>query len=234
MKRDNSVYIETSVVSRLTGRRTRDITVAVQQISTDEWWEVQRPYFELYTSELTIEEAGGADPLDAVWQLETLEGLTVLHNTDAVIALADELVHRRAIPSEARNAATHVAAATVHEIVYLMTWNFRHIFNSIAMRLIGEVCQRQSYRSPVICSPNELMHVLTMHNEVTEEPWESKETVARKHDIDARKPGEHFRSHMSANRTYAIPGHTFKDLAEVRAYIKEKRKLLESNIRSST
>ena len=234
MKRDDLVYVGTSVVSRLTGRRTRDISIAAQQISTDEWWEIQRPYFELYTSELTIEEAGGGDPLDAVWQLEALEGMTVLQNTDAVIALADELVNRRAIPSEARNAAAHIAAATVHEIAYLMTWNFRHICNSITMRLIGEVCQRLSYRNPVICSPNELMHVLTMYNEVTEEPWESKETIAREHDIDARKLGEHLRSHMSANRTYAIPGHTFKDLAEVRAYVEEKRKLLESNIRSST
>ena len=234
MRRDDLVYVETSVVSRLTGRCTRDITVAAQQILTDEWWETQRPYFELYTSELTIEEAGGGDPLDAVWQLEALEGMTVLHNTDAVIALADEFVNRRAIPSEARNAATHVAAATVHNIAYLMTWNFRQICNSITMRLIGEVCQRLSYRSPVICSPNELKHVLTMHGEVTEEPRESKETIAREHDIDAHKLGVNLQSHMSANRTYAIPGHTFRDLAEVRAYIEEKRKLLESSIRSST
>ena len=41
MRRDDLVYVETSVVSRLTGRCTRDITVAAQQILTDEWWETQ-------------------------------------------------------------------------------------------------------------------------------------------------------------------------------------------------
>lgn len=43
-----SVYVETSVVSYLTGRPSRDVIVAGHQALTIEWWDTCRERFDLY------------------------------------------------------------------------------------------------------------------------------------------------------------------------------------------
>lgn len=52
------VYIETSVVSYLVARDSRDSTVLGRQNSTREWWRSQKSYYELFVSEVVLEEAG--------------------------------------------------------------------------------------------------------------------------------------------------------------------------------
>jgi hypothetical protein len=46
------VYIETSVISYLTARPSRDILVAANQQVTQDWWQDRRMNFELYISQL--------------------------------------------------------------------------------------------------------------------------------------------------------------------------------------
>ena len=131
--------------------------VVARQIATTEWWDTQSTHFELCTSVVTIEEAERVHPESVARRLETLDGMTLLPITDAVGALADALIHRRAVPSNARNDAVHIAVSAVHNIAYLLTWKFRHIANAATMSHIGEVCEQYGYRSPVICTPSELM-----------------------------------------------------------------------------
>jgi len=54
------VYIETTVVSYLTARRSRDLIVAAHQEITQEWWQRRLGEFELYCSQLVIQEGGPA------------------------------------------------------------------------------------------------------------------------------------------------------------------------------
>ena len=156
---DKTVYIETSVVSHLTAKRTNDMFVVARQVATTEWWDTQSTHFELCTSAVTIEEAERVHPEAVARRLEALDAMTLLPITDAVDALADALIHRRALPlpSNARNDAVHIAVSAVHNIAYLLTWKFQHIANAATMSHIGEVCEQHDYRSPVICTPNELM-----------------------------------------------------------------------------
>ena len=157
MEIDKTVYIETSVVSHLTGRPQNDMFVVARQIATTEWWDTQSTHFELCTSAMTIEEAERVHAEAAARRLEALDGMTMLPITDAVDALVDALIHRRAVPSNARNDAVHIVVSAVHNIAYLLTWKFRHIANAVTRPLIGEVCEQNGYRSPVICTPNELL-----------------------------------------------------------------------------
>ena len=52
-----SVYIDTSVVSYLTARPALDVVTAARQIETMEWWTIQSPHFELFSSDTVVEEA---------------------------------------------------------------------------------------------------------------------------------------------------------------------------------
>ena len=156
---DKTVYIETSVVSHLTGRLTNDMFVVALQVATTEWWNTQSAHFELCTSAVTIEEAERVHPEAVARRLDALDTMTLLPITDAVDALADALIHRQALPlpSNARDDAVHIAVSAVHNIAYLLTWKFQHIANTATMSHIDEVCEQYDYRSPVICTPSKLM-----------------------------------------------------------------------------
>jgi hypothetical protein len=47
-----SVYLETSIISYLVARPSRDIVTAAHQQTSLEWWSLQRNEFDLYVSEL--------------------------------------------------------------------------------------------------------------------------------------------------------------------------------------
>ena len=40
---------------------------------------------------------------------------------------------------------------------YLLTWNCRHIANATRRLAISKICEQASYRTPVICTPEELL-----------------------------------------------------------------------------
>jgi hypothetical protein len=72
----------------------------------------------------------------------------VLEVGQAARDLADELVHRRAVPD--------VAVAVTSGVEYLLTWNSAHIANAAMRRAIDEVCVQQGYEPTVLCTPEEL------------------------------------------------------------------------------
>ncbi len=55
------VYIETTVVSYLTARPSRDLIIAAHQQITHDWWDARRTHYELCVSELVLDESGAGD-----------------------------------------------------------------------------------------------------------------------------------------------------------------------------
>ncbi|MHC4444298.1 MAG: type II toxin-antitoxin system VapC family toxin [Planctomycetota bacterium] len=151
------VYIETSVVSYLTARPSRNILAAAWQQLTQDWWEKQGSRFELFILTLVMAEAGEGDPDAVKRRVEMMQGIPDLEVTDDVVALAKKLIDEGALPREALDDAMHVALATVHGVDYLLTWNCRHIDNAERKPLIRSVCAVAGYICPEICTPQELM-----------------------------------------------------------------------------
>lgn len=153
------VYIETSVVSYLTARASRDVVTAAQQVITQQWWEmtqsVAKP-FDLRTSQLTLDEASRGDPLAAQARLASLSGMPILGLTAPALQLGQELVAQLAIPAKAVDDAYHVAIAAVHGMEYLATWNCRHIANAHMRQKIVHICQQAGFTPVVIATPQEL------------------------------------------------------------------------------
>lgn len=153
------VYIETSIVSYLTARPTSDLVAAAWQKATVDWWESQRDRFDLFTSDVSIEEASRGDSTAAASRLSALAGLPLLELTDSAVELAKALVQEGAFPSNAADDALHVAICSVHHIDYLLTWNFRHLDNAEVKPAVRAILLNRGHLMPEICTPQELMGV---------------------------------------------------------------------------
>jgi len=151
------VYIETSVISYLTARPSKNALATAWQQITRQWWDSQRSRFELFASELVVVEVSQGDPNAASKRKETLREIPDLDVTSDAVVLAKKLVGDGALPKEAIDDAMHVAAAAVHGIDYLLTWNCRHLDNAEIKHLMRSICAIAGYRCPEICTPQELM-----------------------------------------------------------------------------
>ena len=152
-------YIETSVVSYLTARPSRDVVIMAHQQATREWWRTARDRFRLAASALVIREAGRGDPNAARARLTALDGVPLLDATAEAERLARDLIASRAVSPSATVDAVHIAIAVTNRVHYLVTWNFRHIANAAKRSRIERVCRSAGYEPPVICTPHELMEV---------------------------------------------------------------------------
>ena len=152
-----TVYIETTIVSYLTARPARDLMAAAWQNATSRWWDTQRQRFELFTSQLVLDESNEGHPEAARRRLGVLSEIPQLSMPDPVTALALALLTEGALPQAATDDAFHVAVCAYHGVDYLLTWNCRHIDNAEMKPLMRSVCAVHGYTCPEICTPLELM-----------------------------------------------------------------------------
>ena len=151
------VYIETTFISYLIARPSRDLIVAGHQQVTHDWWDHGRGDYELCISQLVVQEAGQGDPQAVAERLAVLATMTVLEITDEAVELAEGLVQAGALPRKAANDALHIAVAAIHRVSYLLTWNCRHMANATMRVPIETVCAGKGCKAPIICTPEEIM-----------------------------------------------------------------------------
>ena len=151
------VYIETTIVSYLTARLSRDLIIAAHHQLTQEWWNTRRADFDLYTSQFVIQESSAGEVAMAQKRLQALDGIPLLSVTQEAVTLARTLVAKGPIPERAEVDALHIAVAATNGMDYLLTWNCRHIANAEMQIGIGKMCRAAGYEPPVICTPEELL-----------------------------------------------------------------------------
>jgi hypothetical protein len=151
------VYLETSVISYLVGRLSRDVVVLGNQELTREWWANRRADYELFASEVVIAEAGLGDPDLARQRVEICDSLQLLAISAEAERFAPLLVKAAGMAPNAATDALHVAVAAVHGMDYLLSWNCAHIANATIRRAIDKQCRASGYEPPVICTPQELI-----------------------------------------------------------------------------
>ena len=153
----DKVYIETTVISYLAAKPSRDLIVAGHQKSTHKWWREGRHNFQLFCSQLVVQEASAGDPKAAARRLRYLRDVPVRIATDETTELARQLTRSGGIPREAPEDAIHVAYAVTNGMDYLVTWNCRHIANAQIRNNLSWTCSTAGYQLPVICTPEELL-----------------------------------------------------------------------------
>lgn len=155
-----TVYIETTIVSYLTARPSRDLILAAHQQITREWWDNERQRYELFTGQMALIEAAAGDPEAAADRPAVLGELPLLMESADVPDLAQALISATALPAVAGRDAIHVATAATMGMDYLLTWNCCHLANASLRDKITEMCRAEGFRAPVICTPEELREVM--------------------------------------------------------------------------
>ncbi len=152
-----AVYIETTVISYLTSRPSRDLVVAGHQQVTREWWESSLPRYDAYASAVVLNEISAGDREAAALRMQRVATFPLLEATDDVERLAEHYYRELPIPEKARADCYHLALATWHGMHYLLSWNMAHIVNGAVIRRLQELNAARGIRTPVVCTPEELM-----------------------------------------------------------------------------
>ena len=151
-----SVYIESSVISYLAARPSRDVVVAARQAITETWWRNQRVEFELYISALVEQEIARGDTEAAERRLKAVEKIPLIATSPEAQRLAEDLLARGALPPQCEEDALHIGIAAAAGMDFLLTWNFKHINNAHTKAAITAVVEAHGFVCPILCSPEEL------------------------------------------------------------------------------
>jgi hypothetical protein len=152
-----TVYIETSIVSYLTARPSRDVITLARQELTREWWNTRRRRHDLFTSDVVVGEASEGDDEAARQRLDALQGIEELETTPEAEDLASALLEKGPLPEKAAVDALHIGISATEGIEYLLTWNCTHIANAAMRKPIEEICRTKGVEAPIMCTPEELM-----------------------------------------------------------------------------
>ncbi len=157
----DTVYIETSIVSHATARPSRDRATSVLQEQAKRWMNEQRPHFSVVTSRLVLDEAALGDSAAAMRRLAMLADIPILDANPDVETVADEIVARSLVPQSAKLDASHVAAAALAGVQFLLTQNCRHIANAIMLPRIYRLLDDLGIPGLLICTPAEFLGAWT-------------------------------------------------------------------------
>jgi len=152
--RTQKVYLETTLFNYYfdTSKNAQPGTVAFFEA-------VGAGQFEGYTSVYTYDELDKApEPLRT--KMLNLLGqyhIEVLDTSDEIDQLAEKYITENIIPRKKNIDALHIAAASVHGLDMILSFNFKHINKFKTKTMIPAVNQLSGYRSLYIAQPEEVI-----------------------------------------------------------------------------
>lgn len=159
MKHKPTIYLDTSVLSSLHYRGGALQGIA-RRLRTEEWWEQERQFFDLYTSPFALDELSrgiyGAQEA-AVREARRMRLLPVVRT---VWEAAPLYINEGLIPPSAQVDAFHLAIAVAHRVDYLLTWNQTHLANVVTQTRLESLNRENGWRTPTLVSPDNIPRVL--------------------------------------------------------------------------
>ncbi len=154
-----TVYVETTIPSYLTSRASRDLIIAAHQRLTHDWWRFASQRYELYMSQIVVDEISRGAPEMATSRIESMRNIQVLPFTGNAVSLAADYARLIQLPARAINDAFHLAYATLFEMDYLVTWNMQHMANSLTMRRLTAYNIEHRLHVPLLVTPEYLLDI---------------------------------------------------------------------------
>jgi predicted nucleic acid-binding protein len=147
------LYLETSVVGAYLDNGDpfrRDITIR--------WWEHELSEYRVFSSVLVEREIERIAEPHRSGYLNLIRPLEKLDIAEEVAILAEGYIERGIFHRKYLADAVHVALASFHKIDYLVTWNFGHIANVRKQARLRLFNTTAGFFSPVIVTPEFLVH----------------------------------------------------------------------------
>ena len=153
-----TVYIETSVISYLTSRPSRDLIIAAHQQITQDWWD-QLHLLIPFISEVVYDEISSGDSEAAGKRVLAVNEFAYLIINSEVLELAKEYYNAIDLSEKARLDSVHLALAVHHGMDYLVSWNLVHISGARPRKIVEQINYSHGIRTPIICTPEELLEI---------------------------------------------------------------------------
>ncbi|MBT9143896.1 MAG: hypothetical protein DDT29_02310 [Dehalococcoidia bacterium] len=150
MQRKLKLYLENSVISMY----FQDDAPYLRDL-TRQFWEEILPHFDVYISEVVLDDIRAIAELNLRRAAENLiKDFEILEVTEDVVKLSDVYLSYRRLP---RGDAIHLASASMGEMDFLVTWNLRHLYKRGTQEMIREVNVGLRIPIPTIVTPEDFL-----------------------------------------------------------------------------
>src|SRR5437762_13119999 len=95
------LYLESTIPSYLVARPSRDVILAGQQKCTRDWWSKRANSFEIFVSDVVVDEIAEGEATMAAKRLELIKPFVRLEGNEKARLLTDALVHGGPMPIKA-------------------------------------------------------------------------------------------------------------------------------------
>lgn len=123
---------------------------------TRDWWRYERENFSVWVSAASEDELAAGKFRRQAECLRFVRRLPYLPINGKARRFAATLVERRVVPSEKPGDALQMAVSAVHDIDYLLSWNYAHLVNPVAQLRLERVCREFAIRAPLLVSPESI------------------------------------------------------------------------------
>jgi hypothetical protein len=183
------VYLETSVLSYLAARPSRDAVTAGRQAITRRWWDTEREKYSLVVSEAVEAECERGDPDLIGRRRALLDEVSLSPVNERILELAKVPIVPGAIPVKAGTDAVHIAAAAIEQCEFLLAWNFRHIANVRIRRAVERILAkhldtRMAIRKRPSAPGKNLCEQKPWEDEVLRELYAARDAYGAEHGYD--------------------------------------------------
>lgn len=119
---------------------------------------IRRGMYEAYTSTYVIDELIKAPAEKATKMMALIETyrINMLANNNEAETLAEIYVQKNVIPQRFRYDGLHIACATVNDLEFIFSLNFKHINKPKTQIMTGTINIERGYRPVTITSPMEV------------------------------------------------------------------------------
>jgi len=146
-----TLYLDTSVIGGYFDDEWKEPTMEL-------WRQMEAGRFRFLTSEVTIEELTAAPERVCELFARTFPAEGIVSVNAETESLAAAYMADRILPPKYSDDARQVAACTVAQVEYLVSWNFRHLVNVEREKGFNAVNLLRGFRSIRIVNPLELIY----------------------------------------------------------------------------
>jgi hypothetical protein len=154
---NKTVYIESSVISYLTAKPSRDLIVAAYQQITRDWWHSELYKYQCVISDFVMDEISRGDTNAASERVKTVRHFNKIGLNQTVLDLVRAYNEVLGIPAKAQYDLFHLAISVGNGVDYVLSWNFKHIANAFIREKVYYINSSLGLRTPTICTPEELI-----------------------------------------------------------------------------